>query len=377
MHILLASPAAITANGNFNKPLIDALIAINSAGNPVELVSNHDKPEWFDQAFKGTNVNFVKNQGRQNGSVIKEIAGLFNCQTHDIIVLAVSEADMLMAKNGRALLIAADWSTDKRIKSLGIKISDSKQLIDVFNLINGWNGHWWYEGTSKNYSVKALVDLSQYGKDFTQQLFAGKLVQTVKQGGAQLNALLTVTARSLLIDGFADFDNLFWAVYPSSSSKNNGTEVLSEFTSRLRTTVSKVRFERNGEPLFIRHKPSIKRSGNKKIDRFDPMDQVTSIHLNPSYKTQIIGRNVVVIDDCTTYGLSFAVASAFLRKAGAKSVTGIALGKFGKTIQAYDLEITSDPFKPVAPKNMTIKGRADMQGNNNGTAQQVLQQIIK
>lgn len=32
------------------------------------------------------------------------------------------------------------------------------------------------------YRVRALIDLSQYGKDASQQLFAGKLTNTVKNG---------------------------------------------------------------------------------------------------------------------------------------------------------------------------------------------------
>ena len=43
-------------------------------------------------------------------------------------------------------------------------------------------------------------------------------------------------------------------------SANNDSEVLSDFTHRLRTTVSRVRFAERNQPLFIRHAHSIKRS---------------------------------------------------------------------------------------------------------------------
>mgnify|MGYP005724923915 CR=1 FL=1 len=60
-----------------------------------------------------------------------------------------------------------------------------------------------------------------------------------------------------------------------------------------------------------------------------------------------MGRNLIVLDDCTTYGVSFGVAAALLRKADAASMTGIALGKFGNQIQYYDILIQNDPFAPV------------------------------
>lgn len=172
-----------------------------------------------------------------------------------------------------------------------------------------------------------------------------------------MNALLAMVARSLLTQGVDSFPKLFWGVFPSSASDNSDSEVLSDFTHRLRTTVSKVRMARKGEPLFVRHKPSTKRSSaGSRTDRLDPTEQIETIHLNPKYRGNLTGRNVIVVDDCTTHGVSFGVAAALLRKAGANSVTCIALGKFGRSLRDYQIDITSDPFQPLnLAKNAVIK----------------------
>ena len=51
-----------------------------------------------------------------------------------------------------------------------------------------------------------------------QEAFAAKVVGTIKGGGSRLQALLVVTARSLLMDGVAGRANLMWGFYPSAAS---------------------------------------------------------------------------------------------------------------------------------------------------------------
>lgn len=376
MLILTTSPAAITRNGQPAPDVVQGLIRIAANGNRVGVISNHQKPEWFDRAFAGSQVVFVAAEARQKGEVIKNIAKNFNVKTHDILVLAASADDLQMAKNGKAVLVAAGWSTDPQIVKFGQKIDSVPELEHLTVLTNGWNGKWWFDGRADNYTVHALVDLSTLHKGVTQQQFAQKLKLTVKNGGARLAALLAVTARSMLINNIDQAANLLWGVYPSSGNTAGTDEVLTEFTHRLRTVTSRVQFAKAGVPLFIRHTASVKRSANPGGDRTDPTGQITTLHLNPFYKGKIAGRNVIVIDDCTTYGVSFGVAAAFLRKAGANSVHGVALGKFGNQLSYYDISINSDPFQPVAAGGYTTGNISRFPGNTDNTAQQVLQALI-
>lgn len=378
MLIVMTSPGAVLRNGTPDPQLVQVLVNVKAANNPVGLISNHGEPEWFQGAFGTSGVQFLKCRGRQSGDIVSQNADKFSLKPFDVLVLAAKGEDVQMGKNGRAILVAAGWSADKLVLPLGIRVDTAAQFQEIISLTAGWAGQWWFTGAKPRYHVRALSDLSGFGKSSTQQAFAQSLTSTVKGGGARLNALLLVTARSLLMDGADAVSDLVWGVYPSSSSANDDNEVLSDFTHRLRTTVSRVRYSKRGEPLFIRHVSSPKRSAGGGGDRTDPTGQITTIHLNPFYqeKGRLIGKHVIVVDDCMTYGVSFGVAAAFLRKAGAASVTGVALGKFGNQLRYYEIDIKTNPFKPVVGGGFTVAAPTAFVGATSSVTQQVLQNLI-
>jgi hypothetical protein len=380
MLIVLTSPDALLRHGALDQGLVDVLKQARAAGNPTALVSNHAQPHWFDTAFGGSGVQFIQERGRQGGEIVTLNAKKFSLEPFDALVLATKAVDVQMGKNGGALLVAGEWSLDPQVAALGVRITSAADLKQIIDLTAAWPGKWWFSADASHYNVRALSDLStkKYGLTGAQQAFAMALTSTVKNGGAKLNALLAVTARSLLMEGFGTKKDLVWGVYPSSKSSNDDTEVLSDFTHRLRTTVSRVRLAKKGEPLFIRHTPSSKRSAGGSGDRTNPSEQILTIHLNPYYAEsgRLVGKHIVVIDDCTTYGVSFGVAAAFLRAADAASVTGIALGKFGSQIRYYEIDIACDPFKPVSAAKFKTVSSGAMAGATNSGAQSGLQNLI-
>ncbi len=378
MLIVMTSPDAVLRINKPDPQLAQVLINASAAGNPVGLISNHIEPPWFQGVFEASGVQFLQSRGRQSGEIVSQNAHIFALNPFDALVLAAKDEDVQMGKNGGAILVAAGWSAAQQVASLGIRVDSAAQFQEVINLMAGWTGQWWYSGDAARYRVRALSDLSGYGKSVTQQLFALRLTATVKGGGSRLNALLAVTSRSLLMEKVNELDGLVWGVYPSSNSTNDDDEILSDFTHRLRTTVSRVRYSMRDQPLFIRHAPSPKRSAGGGGDRTDPTGQVLTIHLNPFYKQsrRLVGKHVIVVDDCTTYGVSFGVAAAFLRKAGAASVTGVALGKFGNQLRHYDIDINTDPFQPVVAGGFSSSVTGWFPGTTSGIAQQVLLTLI-
>jgi hypothetical protein len=359
MLLLVSSPDAVDPSGGHGAEIARVFAEAAASGTPCAVISNHAEPAWFKSVFPNDKVPFLQSHGRQKGEILTHNAKRFGVEFHDVVVLAMKPEDVQMGKNGRALLIAAGWATDPQVRGLGIDVANPSELREVLQLLDEWTGSWWFEGDAPRYQVRALSDLSSYGRSvtITQQQFSDKVTRTVKAGGPRLKALLAATSRSLLRAGLAEERSLVWGVYPSSSSHNNDTEILSDFTHRLRTTVSKVRLAARGKPLFIRHSPSSKRSAGHPTDRTDPSEQIQTLHLNPYYaeSKRLLNKHVVVVDDCTTYGVSFGVAAAFLRKAGAASVLGIALGKFGNQLRYYDIEIFTDPYKPVSSIGYTSK----------------------
>lgn len=374
MLIVLTSPAAIEINGKPDPGVVAVLIA-KSAQNPVAVVSNNSQPIWFDATFGGTKVQFLQARGRQSGKIIKANAEHFELNSYDVLVLAGSDVDLQMAKNGKAVVAAAGWVADVSLQNLGIRVATASEFDQLISLSSAWSGKWWFSADGLSYRVRALADLSQYHRSLDQQIFAGKVTSTVKGGGARLNALLAVTARSLLTDPFT-VDTNFWAVYPSSSSDNSGNEILSDFMQRLRTTVSRVHFAERDQPLFIRHRQSQKRSSGGTVNRLDPSDQLLSLHVNPYYKKQIRGRNVVVVDDCVSYGVSFGVAAGLLLAAGAKSVTGIALGKFGNQLHEFQILVSGNPFEPLKVTDFTFKVIGGFTGATDSNLQASLLTLI-
>ena len=377
MPILLTSPDALLINGtNPDAKLVAALKKIGEA-HPVALISNHAEPAWFQPSFAGSNVQFLRELGRQSGNIVSHNATQLKMHSFDVVVLATKPVDVQMGKNGGAVIVAAGWSTDVVVKALGISVANAAQLVETFGLVAHWNGQWWFAADGANYRVRALADLSTINKDQPQTVFAEQVKNTVKGGGARLAALAAVTSRSLLMDEM-DQSGQVWGIFPSSGSHNDDTDVLSDFSHRLRTTVTRVRYAERGTPLFIRHAPSSKRSAGGSADRTDPTEQITTLHVNPFYAgSRLRGKSVIVIDDCATYGVSFGVAAALLRKAGASSVTGIALGKFGNQLRHYDIDILSDPFKPISAKGFKVNSIDYFVGQTSGVTQNALQSLIK
>lgn len=312
-------------------------------------ISSHAQPAWFEPRFAGTHVQFLANViRRQDGKIIESNAARMNVLPHDSVVLAATRDDVAMGKNGNAVLISYGNPSESDVKSLGINAATATDLDRVLRLSENWPGGWWFESLGEGYTVRTLSNLSKFGQSMTQATFGSNLTSLVKNGGTEMFALLAVTTRSMLASGLSKLPKLAWGCYPSSRSDNSDHEVLSDFVHRLRTNVSNVRLAKRGEPLFTRHKFSSRRSAGGNADRTDPREQIETLHLNPAYRGKLRGRNVIVVDDCTTYGVSFGVASAFLKKAGAASVHGIALGKFGDCLSKYDISIGSDPFSPVS-----------------------------
>lgn len=76
------------------------------------------------------------------------------------------------------------------------------------------------------------------------------------------------------------------------------------------------------------------------------------------------------------YGASFGVASAFLRKAGAVGVTGVALGKFGSKLHEFDIQIDGDPFAQLTASQFSVKMPSPWVGSSSNTTQQILLNLI-
>jgi hypothetical protein len=346
--LLATSIHSIAPNGELDVEVAGVLAKLAET-YPIGVLSSRNKPDWFDEVFDGSAVQFATWPGRGGGQCLSAIAKEHDIPPHKVMVLAGCRDDIAMAKNGGAVVIGAGWVDDSYIAETGLKLDRPNELPKLIGLVDKWSGEYWYKATGDAYTVEAICDLSTIYRAEAQKRFGLAIRDAVKVGGPRLNSLLAIASCLLISGGIGEMKDLMWGVYPSSQRSNDDNEVLSDFGHRLRTTVSQVRMAKKGQPLFIRHKATVKRSGAPEVDRTNPASEVESIHLNPQYRKSIAGRNMIIIDDCTTYGISMATAAGFLRRARARSVTCLSVGKFGDRLAYYEIDVNADPFSPVGP----------------------------
>ncbi|MFJ7831845.1 phosphoribosyltransferase [Peribacillus sp. NPDC097284] len=116
-----------------------------------------------------------------------------------------------------------------------------------------------------------------------------------------------------------------WGTFPSSSSAIN--QELEELKERCRYLTGR----RMTEPLFIRHKQVEKSHYTAHTTRLSQGCKIhfDSIILNPYYNaSRIRGKEVCVIDDYLTNGISFETARNLLIQAGASKVILLSLGRY-------------------------------------------------
>ena len=373
MALVLTSPSCVAPNGTPRNALVKRLRLLGKEGS-VALLSRSPKPDWFDSAF-GDDVLFFRVPYRGNGEFIKQNAERLQRSPHEMLVLAGNDHDIALAKNGGAVLIGAGWSDDPAVARTGLRVKKARDFDEIARLLDEWPGSWFWQAEVSQMRVRALADLSTYYKPAEQEKFGEDVTDLVKEGGPRLTALTALLCRSYLSEDSTE-KNLAYALYPSSSSNNDDTDTLSQTLHAFRTVTSQVRFAKRDEPILVRHRPAPKRSSGG-TDRGDPTDELNSLHVNTEYRGKLRGRVVVLLDDCTTHGLSFSVARTLLLAAGAEEVLAIALGKLGNRFVFTDikLKVTTDCYKQ-GDKSFSITSARSISGTSDSESQSELIRIF-
>ena len=336
-------------HGHPHPGIILALQGVVDDGHILVVLSRRPKPPWFEEHFSFIR-HFIQCNGRErrNGQVVRDFLEADKEAFHhsDFIVVAGNESDFFMATNSKTCLVRAMWSLNlgDKLSRYGVGLRKPRSIRRVLELLED-SIPWYFHHKSPNQQVYALTNagtITETNRDVVR--LADRLRACLKNGtptssmGFRL-ALLSSLSRTPI---FREVD--MWSYYPSSTSTNNGGEVMAEFTN-----LARVSFKcRTYGPLIIRHAPSVKRHlvGG---DRTDPSSQIKTIHLNPKYEGRLEGKRVVVLDDYITYGVSFGVTVALLKAAGASEVINVAMGKFGRQARLYDIRIDNDTdvFQPI------------------------------
>lgn len=372
MKLLLVSDAVLW-DSEYKVPydgIVEALRTVVDEKNIVALVSGHEKPNWLATHFPFVKHCACKPKHRMNGDVIRSLlevnkeAGL---RLSDIVILGAKDADFFMAVNSQALLVRCEWHTnlEDKIKKYGLPLSTCSKLPELVALLKD-DAPWYFQHTSNQMDVYALANAGTLGNVAEAVInLNAKLKACLKHGAPHLRDEFTAHLLSSLqkTEAFHKVD--IWGWYPSSQADNEDGEMMKHFCTLAREMAGK----RTLGPLFVRHVDTKKRSEHRDSAlRTNPHTELSSIHLNPKYAERIVGATVAVFDDFLTYGLSFGVASALLRKAGAAKVLCVAMGKLGRVAETYNISIKSDNiFQPFT--DYEANGNCRMLGAENSTAQ--------
>lgn len=320
-----------------------------AAGHFIALISGHPKPEWFSEV-ESEQIQFVecKLADRKSGAVISRLIAQNrdSLEHSEVIIIAAKNDDMLPAFNTQTVLLRADWlgTFTDRFATYGCIIESPEKIPIVADLL-GDEEPWYFSASAQDFEVYSLTNAGTISENDAGMLrLVNRLRGCLKAGDkTNLEAFKIHFVSSLYATPV--FENVdLWGFYPGSKSPTDENGVMAQFCRLARTTFKK----RSKGPLFLRHSSASKRHEQRGGDRIDPSEQIASIHLNPEYSGKIRGKIVCVVDDYLTYGCSFGVAEALLKKAGARKVICVSLGKFGNQARLYQINLgDQDPFSPI------------------------------
>ena len=332
--------------------VLDALKVANGSKVQINLVSIGPKPAWIEKTDGAVGFFGCEAMDRKSGRFIDRLIEhnrKADLKKSEILILGAKDADFYMAVNSQTLLVCAGWVPDLEAKltSYGVRIDTPDSINLVLKLLRS-KQPWYFQSDAQAQKTFALTNAGTIGVTDRPTLNAiEELKSCLKDGLQKRKSAFNVHLLSSLnvTDEFRKAK--WWGWYPSSESSNS---VMEDFATLARQTFKK----RTRGPIFIRHRPTQKRHTQRGGDRSDPSRQLETIHINPEYEGRLKGEAVVILDDYLTYGLSFGVANAMLRKAGATDVICVAMGKFGNRAHLYNIDISGDVFKPLSKNDSRL-----------------------
>ena len=147
------------------------------------------------------------------------------------------------------------------------------------------------------------------------------------------------------------FHNIdIWCTYPSHTEGNSINKTLKGMIKVAAQESHKLYLD-----LFVRHTES-RDSGKarSKGGTVDFQNQISTVHLNNDFKTNVSDKQILLIDDFITKGYSSECARNLLYKAGAKLVISVACGKYGDEYKKIWIKENFDPYSEINPDDLTF-----------------------
>lgn len=261
----------------------------------------------------------------------------------NFIIIGNRDKDFELAVNNKLLYIVPNWCKDINDKSIkyGVNINKIEELEQVIKTANNQN-NWYYEDIledgTKVYSLMSGMYKKWNVTPKEKELVIG-FEKFLKEGKTDYYEILYYhfLAGISNLEEFKEID--VWGIAPSSGSNLN--KDMLNFKDKARCMMKK-KFTREDENLFLRHTPIEKSHSLNSIirEKEGASRHLASIHLNPEYKVK--GKNICIFDDYLTHGNIFEAMRNILRKAGAKKIFFVSLGRFERRYIYQNFKISGD-----------------------------------
>jgi len=335
------------------------IVQLLSKGVKIAVASNSNKTS-IKQRFKKAGLpepciivtpEDLGNKKKPAPDFIYKVRDTAQVKLNEIVYIGDDDrTDILCAINARILPIAAVYSPSKKSLNYGLpfdKVEDLQDYLFTFGMQGNYFG-WIYSSSSTD--VRALIG------DHTG------LTETLKkvlkeQKDIEIGSTRKISVRNLLflylitqcyLSGL--IINIDWITIYPGHSQNSLNSTLHQYSE----SITRIFREKFVPDLILRHKdaPESKFQGKKR----NIFDQFMTIKINSKYQKKIQGKSILVLDDFTTSGYSLETARCMLLKAGAQSVTCLAIAKFRRTYSMANVRKNWNPFEPcfLDKKDITV-----------------------
>lgn len=264
-----------------------------------------------------------------------------------LIVIGNRDRDFFMATNNQILYIVPTWCQNihPKCNEYGIKVKSLKELSEIIKTKCNQNS-WYYkevldDGTTIYSLMSGMSKIS--GVSIEEKTLVEGFARVLKEGEVDYYQILFYHFISS-ISNLPEFKNVdIWSIAPSSGKSFN--KEMMEFKDNARVLMH-CRNTKKNENLFIRH-TAIEKSHLLNADyriNSGAKRHLDTIYINPNYN--VAGKNICIFDDYLTHGNTFEAMRNLLRKAGAKNIIFVSLGRFKRDYIYQDYEIEGNVYKP-------------------------------
>lgn len=330
-----------------------------------------DPPETIvtrqDVGVSKPSPRFIEEIQRQSGVQINEMAYLGDDD----------RTDTFAAINAGVLPFVANYSRARTPREYGLSVPEPKALHSYLLTYGqqqppyfGWRVSETCNDTGKEIDIRALIYQQRNLRGILERVL--KDHEDIDMGSRRANVksvlfhyLVSQCYMSSLIN---DVDTV--TVYPGHAvdSENPTLEYFSNWLTRIFDNTNKFIPD-----LLLRHKtaPKSQFRGSQR----DVYDQFRTIMVNPEHRKNIRSKEVLVIDDFTTYGYSLETARRMLIAAGAAQVVGIAVAKFRRQYSVTEIDASWDPYAPctLSASDIRVISRS---GRENGVSDNYFHNVI-